>query len=627
LVLFVGQARGASRVVLSGTAMEGPIVASTVTAYAVDPATAADLRVLATTTTDASGNFALTLPARVWPLRLVATGGSFVSEADGATVHPARRLVALLPNATTDIAGISINPLTKFVNALTIDKVRAGHLAFDAALSGATATIESYYGLTTDPARLLPDYSVAGIGTDAGNLGLILGALVNEDQHLCPSAPGGLVIALGADIYDGVFDGRQNGVRVPYCGGKLPAIAGTSDFQDALSGVQQLQYVSAAFAFGGLYGPPGNVLMNQAPPVTPDLLLASLATINAAITQAAPPTPGTSSPSMTLARASATATSLPNGKVLIVGGNTPASATKLTELYNPATDTFTVGPSMAQARYGATATLLPNGKVLIAGGNDGSAAVNSTELYDVATNTFAPGPSMIVARFAAGAALLANGKVLIAGGISSIPGAVNSTEIYDPSTNTFSAGPTMSVEGPCTTILIPNGKAFILGSSGTIQTDSVAELYNPADNSLVERSLGTFRQFSTAALLPDGNVLIAGGSGIVNNQAVLLTGTQIYDPSQDAFTDGPLMNNGRWFAFAAPTANGKLLIIGGNGLGTNPLDSVEIYDSVTNSFKDGAAMSGPRVLATATLLPNGRVLIAGGWNGTNSVASTDLYTP
>jgi hypothetical protein len=38
-------------------------------------------------------------------------------------------------------------------------------------------------------------------------------------------------------------------------------------------------------------------------------------------------------------------------------------------------------------------------------------------------------------------------------------------------------------------------------------------------------------------------------------------------------------------------------------------------------------MSHPRVLFTATLLPNGRVFIAGGWNGTISIAGTDLYRP
>ena len=71
------------QVLLSGTAVQGPMVASTVTAYAVDPATGADLQVLGTAKTDASGNFTVKILSRVSPLRLAVTGGSFISEADG----------------------------------------------------------------------------------------------------------------------------------------------------------------------------------------------------------------------------------------------------------------------------------------------------------------------------------------------------------------------------------------------------------------------------------------------------------------------------------------------------------------------------------------------------------------
>jgi hypothetical protein len=133
--------------------------------------------------------------------------------------------------------------------------------------------------------------------------------------------------------------------------------------------------------------------------------------------------------------------------------------------------------------------------------------------------------------------------------------------------------------------------------------------------------------FSTAAPLTNGRVLIAGGFGIVNGQVVLLTSTQIYDPSQDTFADGPSMSNGHWLPTAAPLADGKILIIGGNGLDTSVLNSVEVYDSVSNSFTAGTAMNDPRLFPTATLLPNGRVLIAGGWNGTNSLTTAELYTP
>ena len=80
---------------------------------------------------------------------------------------------------------------------------------------------------------------------------------------------------------------------------------------------------------------------------------------------------------------------------------------------------------MGQARYDDTATSLPNGKVLIAGGNDGSNASNTTELYNIATNSFAPGPSMVAARFGAVAALLPNGKILLAGGVTDSSGSTD----------------------------------------------------------------------------------------------------------------------------------------------------------------------------------------------------------
>jgi hypothetical protein len=271
--------------------------------------------------------------------------------------------------------------------------------------------------------------------------------------------------------------------------------------------------------------------------------------------------------------------------------------------------------------------LLPNGKVLIAGGNDGNGDLSSTELYDVATNTIAPGPSMIAARYAGAAALLPNGKVWICCGVAFPSGSVSSTEIYDPSANSFSAGPTTSASvAPTAAILLPNGKVLLTGEvlNGNV---TMAELYNPADNSMAERSLNTFRQYPTSALLPNGKVLIAGGFGNVNGQVVILTTTQIYDPSLDTFADGPSMSGGRWYATAAPLANGKMLILGGTAYGGNALNSVEVYDSVSNSFTAGAPMSDPRLFGTATLLPDGRVLIAGGWNGTNSLTSTELYPP
>lgn len=84
-----------------------------------------------------------------------------------------------------------------------------------------------------------------------------------------------------------------------------------------------------------------------------------------------------------------TATLLPNGEVLIVGGedinnNILASA----ELYNPTTGTFSATGSLNTAREFHTATLLNNGEVLIAGGSNFTSSLTSGELYNPATGTF-----------------------------------------------------------------------------------------------------------------------------------------------------------------------------------------------------------------------------------------------
>src|SRR5213592_4923466 len=80
-----------------------------------------------------------------------------------------------------------------------------------------------------------------------------------------------------------------------------------------------------------------------------------------------------------------TATLLPNGKVLVAGGNS-GPALSSAELYDPATGTWTATGSLGTARYRHTATLLPNGKVLVAGGFNGS-DLNRRALYDPATGT------------------------------------------------------------------------------------------------------------------------------------------------------------------------------------------------------------------------------------------------
>jgi hypothetical protein len=82
----------------------------------------------------------------------------------------------------------------------------------------------------------------------------------------------------------------------------------------------------------------------------------------------------------------------------------------------------------------ASATLLPDGTVLIAGGNDVGAFPSGTDVYDPVSGMFRAGPELVTNRISHTATLLNDGRVLIAGGLLSV-GPSDTTplaELYTP---------------------------------------------------------------------------------------------------------------------------------------------------------------------------------------------------
>lgn len=123
------------------------------------------------------------------------------------------------------------------------------------------------------------------------------------------------------------------------------------------------------------------------------------------------------------------------------------------------------------ARHLHTATLLPGGRVLVVGGENGgnNPVLSSAELYDPDTGTWSYADSLKIGRESHTATLLANGKVLVAGGWNDRDGPLNSVEIYDPATGTWTGAASLdTVRSWHTATLLPDGKVLLVGASTTM---------------------------------------------------------------------------------------------------------------------------------------------------------------
>lgn len=330
---------------------------------------------------------------------------------------------------------------------------------------------------------------------------------------------------------------------------------------------------------------------------------------------------------LTSTRSAPAAAALPDGKVLVAGGNyADAYGGATADLYDPATGLFTATGNLGQARQAPGAVALPDGKVLVAGGYNGSiGSVDTADLYDPATGSFTPANHMTSSRYDFTLTLLPGGKVLIAGG-SDLLGATASAELYDPATGLFTATGTMTRERQGhTATLLPDGKVLIAGAESGSSRSS-AELYDPATGLFFPTgSLGVARGGHTATLLPGGQVLVAGGYD--GDRGVYLSSAELYDAAAGTFAPSGSMRAVRYHQTATALPGGKVLLAGGYGGGTTWLASAELYNPATGSFSATGSMSAKRYYHQAVVLPSGKVLVAGGMNNNGYLASAELYDP
>lgn len=326
-----------------------------------------------------------------------------------------------------------------------------------------------------------------------------------------------------------------------------------------------------------------------------------------------------------------TATSLDDGHVLVVGGETLAGRDPIATLedYDPATGAWTEVATLDAGRSNHTATRLDDGRVLIVGGGEntsngipsGEGVVASAVLYDPATHALTPAAPLHEARGHHAAVRLPSGDVLVVGGASSVDGSLTtlaSAERYDVANDVWVEAGTLDASRAMLRVELDDEDAPVVVGGLTISPAGgrpVASVERWVDGA-----------FAPLGGLPDGGCIYHDVLRTSAGELVLVggLGAGVFFPTlarlavdADAFASIGTLPSDR-NSVAAAAVPGGFLAIGGFLYDTSAhvLDEVLLYrlDDAGASLVTTATLPQGHSGARAVTLANGDVLVVGGFS-------------
>ncbi len=262
---------------------------------------------------------------------------------------------------------------------------------------------------------------------------------------------------------------------------------------------------------------------------------------------------------MGVGRISAAATLLLDGRVLITGGfGGPyaygSSAVAAAELLDPNSQAFSATGSMAWPRVGHTATLLPDGRVLVIGGTGPDGIPTFAEIWDPATETFhlAGRPAFPDGHHAA--TLLPSGDVLTLG--------ASNNEIWRAATESFVAAPSgLAGNDVISATPLLDGRLLVFrdAAPGRSMAPPVAFIVSEEGGATPTGTLLRPRARFATTLLRDGRVLITGG--VESEQGPGMTSVEVFDPRDGSFHPAPALAHPVHGHQALLLPDGRVLIV------------------------------------------------------------------
>ncbi len=314
------------------------------------------------------------------------------------------------------------------------------------------------------------------------------------------------------------------------------------------------------------------------------------------------------------------------------------------EVWNPATpQTFTT-INAPDSVFCDGAAQLPDGRIIVVGGygglSTGQIGIVNTNIFDPATNTWTRVANMNLPRWYPSLTELSDGRyVAISGNSTDSSHWADTPEVYDPTANTWTLLSKISTsqvheeEYPFS-YLIPNGNVLNIGPS----EDVTHELdVNNQTWTQIAGSSGVVNG-SSVQYLP-GKILYSGGASSVINTAPAQATTAVLDTNAATPVwrqTGPMLYP-RVYHTLTMLANGQVLAVGGGTTSdqqviTTGVLPTEIWDPTSETWSAAAPIAAARSYhSTAVLMPDGRVLVAGGGhpNGLGDAGqdSAQIYSP
>jgi N-acetylneuraminic acid mutarotase len=296
-----------------------------------------------------------------------------------------------------------------------------------------------------------------------------------------------------------------------------------------------------------------------------------------------------------------------NGKIYAIGGLTSAFETALStvEEYDPTTNTWTKKKNMPTPRLGL-GTSVVDGKIYAIGGmssgsNFWSGMRDTVEIYDPETDSWSIGSSMPTPRCWFTTSVV-NGKIYVIGGALVSKRPISNVEVYDPETDTWATKASMPTARMSHAAAVIDGIIYVIGG-GTengqpVGGYSVVEAYDPENDTWIKKAEMPVPRASIFAPELDGKIYVIGG--IPNFADPHLEGTKTvyeYNPSRDLSELIDQVNLNKYFAQAGNDSicikiklkdpAGVTLFAEIQSPDQSPLESLQLFDD--GNHNDGSA--------------------------------------